>query len=111
MHPLDYQTRPRGTSSKPIALFVLPVAATAITFVSVLHNASQEPFGDFHIYDAAIQVGSPFVALVLWGYWCLRAVPKRLSITVVLPLLAWAAVLLALSFLLAIAYFSEPWNE
>src|SRR4028118_1690966 len=108
MRPLDYQTPPRAVAPRSAALVVLPTLATAVTFVAVWHNGEREPFGVFIAQEAIVQLGSPLLALGLWVYWGFRASRERLSASTVVPLVAWAALLLALSFGLGIGYFFEP---
>jgi len=110
MQPLDYRCPASSTVGFPPSLVAAPIIAAVVTILAAGQSIVEEPFGIFSAGDAIIQVGSPILAVGLWGYWCVVARRKRLPIAAVLPLVAWAGLHLWFALWLGIGYFYEPWN-
>src|SRR4051812_24892636 len=111
MQPLVYGTSHPPAAPPWLVLGALPLVAGAITLFALWHNAVEEPFGIFHIMDAAVQVGGPVMAATAWFAWFWIAVRcHQFAWFVLLPVACWAVLNLWVAQWLLVSYFYEPWN-
>lgn len=110
---LDYRTprpaEPRSLTSIGL-LLAPPAVGFLVTVAAVLHNMVEEPFGQYSVHEAMLQVGQAVVAALAWIAWCVIAWHERIGRAWAIPTLACAGLHLWLATGLAVGYFSEPWN-
>lgn len=111
MRNLSYAA-PLNTTARPgVLLVLLPIAAIALTLLTLVHNMLEEPFGVFRLGDASLQVCVPLCVLVAWFVWlCMAWRQRSLSLISLVTVTCWGAISAGIAFLIMVSYFKEPWN-
>ena len=110
METLQYEIPP-PTRRRPVAVIVLPVAATALLFYLVASNGWNEPYGVFNWTDACEQVGGSALVILLWIAWLWLARGKRLHWKILFPVALWGMLNAWVAYDLGVGYFDEIWNR
>jgi membrane associated rhomboid family serine protease len=110
MQPLEYGAQPRTTSAATASLFLLPIAVTFVTYVS-LGSFLGEPFHALSVRDALIFAASPAVAASLTAAWLIIAHSRRARWFLVIPVAVWLLLNVCVTIDTLLRYLREPWNQ
>jgi hypothetical protein len=110
MEPLEYEI-PSPVPQFPVAVLVLPIAATVLLFWIVGSNMYNEPYGVFAWTDACEQVGGSTIVILLWITWFWFVWRKRRHWPILLPFALWGMMNCWLAYELGVGYFDEIWNR
>ena len=90
-------------------LRALPVAAFLILCVAGC-DGLDEPFAEFSVRNALLQIGGPLVVFGIWASWLTLAIRRRLPWHWFAVVSCWAAFNMCVAAMVLASYLDEPWN-